>query len=350
MTRIEAIIDGKFLSVCPVTEAVAWLKEKRGGKSKLTSLSHPDSASSQETVLAERDDPYIDFGLARYGTSEACKPVYERGDLGIKCTFLAHFPNGGYALSFQGFFFKLSATQPSEVNELCALVTNPTLADRIFEDCFEKKGAFASLSEENYQMVLASVADNRRLMTPYDETYFDGYSRFSYHQVFHQAWNLAARVPNTVDWANILYNLTYRCLPPLGFDPMPIFPRWHFEVKEGSDHKNSGFFLRSRLADVLEPNDILLKSTDPALRDSFYRRFRPEKYPHWDQFAKDVDNFLDAAVTNQNIWRKDEHRTILSHLCWDHPDPLSSMDKPNSYRGQDSRFRKEHPEWFADEA
>ena len=267
MTRIEAIIDGKFLSVCPVTEAVAWLKEKRGGKSKLTSLSHPDSASSQETVLAERDDPYIDFGLARYGTSEACKPVYERGDLGIKCTFLAHFPNGGYALSFQGFFFKLSATQPSEVNELCALVTNPTLADRIFEDCFEKKGAFASLSEENYQMVLASVADNRRLMTPYDETYFDGYSRFSYHQVFHQAWNLAARVPNTVDWANILYNLTYRCLPPLGFDPMPIFPRWHFEVKEGSDHKNSGFFLRSRLADVLEPNDILLKSTDPALRE-----------------------------------------------------------------------------------
>ena len=60
---------------------------------------------------------------------QTCELVYERGDHAIKCTFLAHFPNGG----FQGFDdnkFDLADEPPSGVEELQALMANPSLPDR----------------------------------------------------------------------------------------------------------------------------------------------------------------------------------------------------------------------------
>src|SRR5262245_38908287 len=129
--------------------------------------------SQQETVLVERNDPYLDYALARYGTAtKACAAVYGRGDSYIRSTFLAHFPNGGFAQFFQG--FEPGPQMPRTVDELRALVTNKSLTDALFQDCFEKKGPFEHLSDEEFQTVIVSAADNPRLHTPYDDTYLDG--------------------------------------------------------------------------------------------------------------------------------------------------------------------------------
>src|SRR5260221_7497775 len=69
MRSIQAIIDAKFLSLCPAPDAVAWLKEKRQGVPTDTLLL-TDDHTYEEEALAGRNDPYIDFGLARYGISE----------------------------------------------------------------------------------------------------------------------------------------------------------------------------------------------------------------------------------------------------------------------------------------
>jgi hypothetical protein len=348
MPTIKAIIDAKFLSVCTASEAVGWLEEKRQGIKKLNSLAL-DDYGHEEAVLAARNDPFIDFGLARYGTSaNGCKNVYQRGDDAIKVTFLASFPNGGFASIFGK--FGLADEPPHTVEELCALVTNPSLSDEILRQCFERKKLFEHLNEEDFQSVLVIAADNPRLMTPYDDTFMDGYSDYSYHSVFSAAWKLTETMPNTMRWASALYHLLYRCQPPIGFDVAPVLARWYFKPEKDDDQRNIGFYLRSRLADLLSADDELLKSQDPALRESFYKRFQPRQYPQWPKFAQaDTEYFLDSAVLNKNLWVSRELREVLSQLCWAHPDPHSSMEMPNRYNGMEARLRAEYPRWFEDE-
>jgi hypothetical protein len=193
MLSTEQIVDAKFLSVCPPTEAVQWLRAAARSSSigGLNSLTRKDY-SHQEQTLADRNDPYIDFGLARYGTSEAAgKIVYARGDLGIRCAYLAYFPGGGFGWRDN---FELASSPPQELEELCALVKNPSLADETFKMCFESRGVFETLTDEAFQSVLVAVSDNERLMTPYDDKYMDGYADYSYHSVFEAAWKLTLAV------------------------------------------------------------------------------------------------------------------------------------------------------------
>lgn len=343
---IQSIIDGKFLSLCPASEAVAWLKGKREAIRDLRFGFRGGENQHEEETLAARNDPYIDFGLARYGwCAKACKPVYERGDHAIKCTFLAYFPNGGFHSIFDD-KFELSEQHPDGAEELQALMMNRSLADKTFTNCFEQKGPFANLTEEEFQGVLYYAGDNPRLSTPYDDRFLDGWSDYSYHSVFKAAWGLTETVPNTPRWANVLCHLLRNCEPPTNFDPIPVMSRWYLP-EEKSDH---GLYLRSRLADLLKANDALLKSKDPALRHSFYRRFNPASYPHWPEFAKaDEEYFLDEALWNKFLWRTADTRAVLNQLCWSHPDPRSNMDKPNFYNGREERMREQHPEFFADE-
>jgi hypothetical protein len=204
-TTIQAFIEGKFLSVCPTGEAVAWLKEKREAVKEWHALALQDHTYQEEALVA-RDDPYIDFCLARYGTSaKAGQHVYARGDAAIRYTFLAHFPNGGFGIIGQ--HFELSNDAPSTVGELSALVTNPSLSDELFRQCFEQTKVFAHLNEDQFQSVVATMAGNPRLMTPYDDSFLDGWSDYSYRAVFSAAWNLANTVPPTPRWASVLYHL-----------------------------------------------------------------------------------------------------------------------------------------------
>ena len=214
---------------------------------------------------------------------------------------------------------------------------NPCLADNIFTDCFEQMGPFEKLTDEGFQGVLCYAGSNTRLSTPYDDSHLDGFADYLYHKVFDAAWALAATVPNTPHWAYVLCRLLQNCKPPTSFDPIPVLSHWHLQPDDG-------MYLRSRLADLLKADDALLKSKDPALRQSFYRRFNPVTYKNWPNFAKaDEEHFLDEALFNQSLWRTIETRRVLRQLCWAHPDPQSYLDKPNSYNSREKWMRESAP-------
>jgi hypothetical protein len=348
MPTTEEIVEAKFLSVCSAQDAVEWLKHQRANVGRLNSIFRKDK-THQETVLESRKDPYIDFGLVRYGTTtEVAKKVYARGDMGIRCTALAHFPFGGFDAIMDK--FELADNAPTELDEINALVSNDTLTDSKLIQCFEKKGStFAPLNENEYQGVLIAVSDNPRLMRPYDDTFLDGWSDYRHHSVFTAAWKLSETVPNTLKWASVLCNLLSKCSTPSGFDPVPVLGRWYFANEKDEDPKDIGYYLRIRLADVLKADDALLKATDGALRESFYKRFSPVKYRQWDSFAKiDGECFFDGALHNEALWQAQELREVLSRLCWSHPDPTSDMMIPNRFRAIEVRMRSKHPEWFKD--
>jgi hypothetical protein len=208
---------------------------------------------------------------------------------------------------------------------------------------------FEKLTDEAFQSVLVAVSDNERLMTPYDDKIMDGYADYSYHSVFEAAWKLTLTAPVTAKWAGVLYHLLYRCLPPHSFDAVAAIKRWYFPPTKEGEIRDYGFYLRSRLADVLKADDALLTSKDVALRTSFYRRFDPGVYRRWPDFVSDVEYFLENALYTNLLWRSRELRGVLSKLCWGHPDPHSRLDMPNAYNSVEERILKEHPEWFEDD-
>jgi hypothetical protein len=340
----QAIIDGAFLRVCPPAEAVEWLKRTRERVQDQSFLSRTEN-DHQEQILYQRNDAYIEFGLARYGVNEGvATEIYLKSDLGIRCTILAYFPNGGFARFYD--HFALGGVVPTETPELCALFSNPTLNDNVFEKLLSGKPPFGSMSEEQFEAVLIALSKNPRMSTPYDESFLDGYSEYTYNNVFTAAWQLAATVPVTPRWASVLHLLLTNCQPPISVDPRPMIQRWYLET-EHSDGIDPGYYLRSRLADLLAADKGLLAARDPALRSSFYRRFGPSDFPKWFKFGEsDREHFLDSALHNTNLWRSEEIRETLSQLCWNHPDPSSDLMMVNQFRAVEGRMRQQHPEWF----
>jgi hypothetical protein len=353
MQPTNKIIDAKFLSVCPAVEAVQWLKERR---EKISDVNHEIIAQEHEfveSVLLDRCDPYIDFGLARYGLDhKVARKLYDRSDEGLRCTILANIPNGGFDAIRS--MFVVGEPAPDNLAELLALVSNPNLDDQVFETCFERKGFFSQVSDDHYRSLLFALGNNPRLAKPYDDRFLDGWSDYSYHKVFTAAWNLTASLPATKQWAVALSHLLKNCLPPTNFDAVIALSRWYIDDPPDKSAKNPpafqyGFYLRTRIADLLKVDDALLKSDDIALRASFYRRFDPRRYPSWVKFAEtDGEAFLEAVLGNKLIWRLENEREKLSQLCWDHPDPKSNLDMPNYFRASEDRMRTEHPEWFSD--
>jgi hypothetical protein len=345
------IITTKYLRVCPPTEAVNWLKERR---QKIENVNNSFLLPNRELIegtLLERFDAYIDFGLALYGVDhKTAQKLYSKGDLGLRCTILANTPNGGYdAIQSR---FVVAELAPDNLVELSALMSNPNIDDRILEFCFERKQLFEKVSDEHYRNILLVVGDNPRLSKPYDDRWVDGYADYSYHKVFNDAWNLTKTVPATVEWAAVLAHLLRNCLPPSNFDPIPAISRWYIDAAQNAEERNwhgYGFYVRSRLADLLNADDALRNADDLALRTSFYRRFDPRRYPNWKTLApKDGEEFLTAALENKLIWKSPTDRETLSALCWEYPDPRSNMDMPNFFRAREDGMRRDHPEWFED--
>jgi hypothetical protein len=242
----------------------------------------------------------------------------------------------------------LSSSVPTDTNELCALFSNPTLSDDTLVKVLERKAPFDALIDTQFESIVIALAKNPRMSTPYDETFLDGYSDYSYHKVFSAAWRLAETVPVTPRWANVLYHLLNTCVPPRDVGALAMISRWYFPT-ESADQIDAGFFLRSRLADLLAADKALLGSRDPALRFSFYRRFRPTDFPSWFKFAEtDGEHFLDSALDNPNLWRLEGDRETLRRLSWNHPDPHSDLVMVNRFRAVEERMRQQRPEWFND--
>jgi hypothetical protein len=94
----------------------------------------------------------------------------------------------------------------------------------------------------------------------------------------------------------------------------------------------------------------LLNNEDIALRKSYYSRFSPRTPEELrDCFEKDSHQFLDAAISNENLYKNELIRNELSQCCWDADDPRSDMWYPNLFKSASESIEERNPAWFEDE-
>jgi hypothetical protein len=354
MESLTRIVTKRFLSVCPAEEALDWLKQRREKRGRW-SLVWDDENDSYESVLLNRADHYIDFGLAKYGTSfNVAKRLYNRADEALRCVILANTPNGGFDYNLDNV-----VAEPSEerLSELHALMSNPHLPNAIFGLCFSRNRVFGKLSGDEYRELLIHMANNPRLSTPYDEEgWMDGWAEHDYRKVFNNAWDLTNSMPTTEPWAYALWMLLRRTQPAVGFKPNPAINRWQIDppIEPGKQYplRPYSFELRGRLADFLAADKALLQADDLALRLSFYRRFNPTLFPNWLQFYEgDREDFLDAARSNEALWKSGSNRDHLRELHWQHSlaDPDHDLLLPNQFKSMEREMKMNHPDWFRSE-
>jgi len=356
MDRNQQRIDAAFLANCSSQAAYDWLYERRHtGDDRPSLLS--EAPKVLEYLLARRKDPLIDLGIARFGrSSEAIRRVFRRGNTGVRCAALSN-PHVGPSGIFHDGWLEESDIKEIIRNgtgaELESLSKNKFLSDGALEHLIERKEEFSDLSDEQYIQMLVWLGRNPRMSAEYDNRVLDGWAEYSHGRIFSLAWDLARHLPATKTNACVLYELLQHTATPVGYDnPEEVIERWRIEEKpkDGERPLAYSYFLRSRLADVLDADEQLLISDDCALRESFYRRFSPWKFKDWPSFIeRDGELAFDALVENDELWKSEEVRGVLSDLAWKVPDPHSSMDAPNTYRAVEERKRRQHPSRFSDE-
>jgi|SRR5690554_894854 len=359
MDRYQQRIEAAFLAHCSPQAAYDWLADRRyAGDNGPPWLF--DAPETLEYLLVRRKHPLIDLGIARFGHSlPMIRKVFMRGDLGTRCAALASPHVGPRTRSNRindGWLeegeFETLVRRGSDA-ELEALATNRFLNDDALECLLERKEEFGHLSDEKYTKMLIWLGKNPRMSAEYDRRILDGWAEYSHGRVFSLAWELARHLPTTKTNASVLYELLEHTALPVGYDnPEEVLERWRIEEKskDGSRSIAGSYFLRTRLADVLKPEEKLLDSNDPAVRESFYRRFSPWQFKNWPTFIeRDGELAFDAMVENDELWRSAENRQVLRDLAWKVPDPHSSMNAPNTCNAVEERKRRQHPEWFAEE-
>lgn len=361
MERYQQRIEAAFLAQCSSQAAYDWLYERRHTGDKeppwLT-----EAPKVLEYLLVRRKHPLIDLGIARFGHSkETIRRVFRRGDIGVRCAALSNAHIGPSGFIRDGWLEENDIKQiilNGTDAELEAIAKNQFLNDHALEHLIERKEEFADLSEGQYLKMLIWLGRNPRMSAEYDRRILDGWAEYSHGRVFSLAWGLARHLPATKTNAYVLYELLQHTAVPVGYDePKEVLARWRIgeESEDGDSPFAYSYFLRSRIADVLEADDNLLNSDDRAMRESFYRRFSPWQFKDWPTFIeRDGELAFDAMVENDELWRRAETRELLRELAWKVPDPHSSMNAPNTYDAVEERKRRQHPrrqhpEWFAEE-
>jgi hypothetical protein len=191
-----------------------------------------------EAALHGRNDPLINLALARYGQFNASVlPLFKGGEpsSAIRLAVLANTVLGGQ------FFSRLPvalfgspeqtavwlATAPDA--EISALFSNPKLDDSFLRDLLEGSRPWDSIPEERLAVFVESLVRNERMRTPYDDSFMDGYSEYSYGSVFNAAWMLAERMPVNERWSRALCWLYDRMQTDAVSinKPLELAARWH---------------------------------------------------------------------------------------------------------------------------
>lgn len=303
-----------------------------------------------EYVLYRRNDPFIDYGLARYGFSlNVIQRVYDRGDETARLAAIGN-PNGNTHLK-QAKDILING----KYRAVNLLLQNKYLAGGFINNLFNRKESFSDIDDDRFLLILTAIKGNERLNRPYKSLYLDGFDDYQYHKAFSAAWELTKSVPVSQRWAVVLWELLANCQKPVGFEELEeTIQRWRIDKPTDGEvewfERSPSFSVRALLGSLSENDENLMNSDDPAMRVAFYRKFKPYKYKDWsDYLERDGGEFVNAALSNDNLWRSEKYREQLSQACWDVPDPNHTMDVPNDYRGREAFYRERHPDWFADE-
>ncbi|UCE75192.1 MAG: hypothetical protein JSV56_05680, partial [Methanomassiliicoccales archaeon] len=234
-----------------------------------------------------------------------------------------------------------------------AFLSNELIEDEIIVNLYERKEPFHNLSDEQWYELLWYSYDNRRISTPYSETWMDGYDEYLYGRVFSAGWKLFEKLPVNKKTARLLAHLGERLVPdaPHDMEVMDTICRW--KVETDPDELDVFGLCRYALANLIrdfkDSFESMKDSDDIALRQSYYRRFtayRPEEIR--ELFEKDNDKFLEEATENLNLYKNENIRDELRKCCWDYKDPHSDLLYPNMFNSRVDLLEKQHPEWFKD--
>jgi hypothetical protein len=331
-----------------------------------------------EQALLGRNDPLINLSLARFsanpdilralytGAGKTSKPIRlallmnevarRIGSTGMPDVLVERDEAVGGLLS------------DLDEEELLALFSNPELENDFLINFFEQKGPWQALDERRQQIALRALYKNSRLTTRYSGP-MDGYAEYLHDKVFSAAWELAGKLPTSIDWAASLCWL-YEKLKPVGGvkEPLLLAARW---IPDKTDAKrlesedkqlargDLGPFARTRRglarlavhqAHTKEQRQALAAHEDPAVRSAYY--FEGGLSADEMKAANERDFLLsfESLVWNPRAWCTKETRQVLHDMAWDSKrDPSAHMDSPNLYNARLERCKEEHPDWFKDE-
>lgn len=378
MRHFQAVINQECLLASSPHEVARFFKERASKPDEIGS--EKDADEELELVLFQRKEPLITLSLAKYATSEVVSLIFasaRESDAYSRALRLSVLSNESIGMSlfsrFSTYLFKeesslLSYLSTADLEEISALFQNKTMDDLFLRDFLEGKESWACMSEDRHMAALDALFYNERIITPYDESFMDGYAEFSYGAVFDAVWKLSERLPVTIMWAARLGRLFDRVLAD-SFSiekPLEVAQRWR---TSGSDQKaieteieeNDRGYLSyyqsvrkglGRLA--LSKSPILaelLMNEDPAFRCAAYcaGKLSPEQISV--AFERDGELFFNEAVHNNELWRRLESREALHDVAWAvvRNDKLSDLMAANIFNGIKERMEKMHPDWFKDE-
>jgi hypothetical protein len=362
MKSHEKRIEATYLSKCTPQAAYDWLFERRTKDVYGYCQSYD---ATLEYILLRRNEPLIDLAIARFGhSSKGIEKVFLRGSSGVRCAALSN-PHIGYirGCSFNngyGNSIVIDAALHGTKAEQESLVKNVNLEEKVIEDLLSRKGLFENKSDDEYIRLLGWLGENPRMKTTFDDSgqRLDGPHSYSHDHVFFMAWDLAETLPVTPKFAYALYELLSgtKKVSATHFKDFPsVIERWRIEdeTKIGKLENLYFYWLRRRLADLINPDDKLLSSNDIAERQSFYRRFSPWSYKDWPIFIeKDGKYAFERLVYNENLWMHKDTRKLLSDIAWENAwekDPHQRLDAINTFLAAEKYNREKNPNWFLDE-
>lgn len=352
--NIQRILEARFLKVCSAQMAYDWLAsqprpEPRLGSRRVNDLfaallsHHFDPTVDQEFALLSREDPLIDYALARFGTSpRVAEALYPRLSQEDRCVMRAYHFAGGGPLK------PLLESTPEIIQELAFWVGNPNIGDDALFDLFDRSGPFENVDDEKYCALIEIAAYNPRLATPYEGSILE-LGDIGYNEVFAKAWSMAVTVPATQAWASALRILLSHTLPHVqNLDVDAALERWRIDEKpEDKDHPASmpaSWHLRALLGQFL--GEAGLESDDMAVRAGAYRIFQPSKFPDWPKFGeRDGQTFVESAWHNEGIWREPAQRERLFEVARKADTSLAG-DSLTNYVARERYWKSKHPEWF----
>jgi hypothetical protein len=346
----EEFITYRLMQSSP-DKVFEWLKSNRPDKETSPEFDREDL----EKKLLERDDPIINLGLALYGAESNTGPhLFNKEDKIIKKAVLSGTNISSWPSSWIKENGILEALiDPFDEYLLSALFANERMYDGILTDLYERKEPYAKLPDDKWLTLIGYTASNKRINTPYDDSWMDGWSEYSYGRVFTSAWKLFETLPVNERTASIIAHLGENLVPdgPHDMDVLETIKRW--DIKSESEYFNDYEWCRYHLAglirDYSDDFQKLKDSEDPALRKSYYSRFRPHKPEEVRElFEKDQDEFLDSAIHNRKLYPNEKIRDELRKCCWDYKHPHHEPDYPNFYNSMERHMQREHPEWFTD--
>ena len=347
MNESQKRINAIYLQNCSAQVAYEWLHENYRNNDPLCDVVF-NANQTLEYLLFRRNDEMINLGLAQYATSSrVIKRLFNSSSVGVRCALLKSKTFGWAAMKYLSYVPKLRMV------ELEAFVHNEFLSDVILEWMLGRANIFSFLSDFQYRLVLRWLGLNRRLSTPYNEHYCDGWSDYSYNKVFKCAWELAETLDVSQENAEALYCLLTNAVEPSNafVDIGEVLSRWRIDellVPPREPIYTYSYLLRTRIADLLTVCKELQLSDDLAVRESFYRRFSIDSNLR-DYVAQDGEIAYFAMLKNTHFWRNAENREILRCLGWEVSDPRSHMTAPNQFLYELDLRQKECPDWFIDE-